>query len=530
MNQAEACIAAEQSDSSAIDITIDTTMTKLNRKRAPIPSILFHQDLNIDTPIGSETPASNIPTKTETTAPEGMKNDSTQPPSPMRTLKRKKRLSLLGLSGASPNGLAPPDTSMPFSPPPFQLSPSAQFSPTLPVISTPPESSSHTYSTPEKISPTIVISAPTSITPMVIEPSRPISPLATRPPQALPRIGSPERPYYSTVRANMNNGSLSSSTNLTTPPASPSSPTFLQSASSLGCSRSPASGGAPGNPDPNIDTGHLDANVPRRPVSMLDSNMAGEKASPKSQRPVSTSALETVPPLSPVSNSPVPISIPAQMHIRPSSPATSILSVLDPVQNYEEDEDEEAEYNQYGLSSSGIGRMLRERRSIEFREKEKGFHFPLLSLGRKRGRTLASADLQTRETEKDMTPSSRTLNSSRSYSGFGLGRGCSMSGEVEMRMALAERSLNANGGSDNGLESAFKFRQIQPRPSYDAEGDLVREKIGGRRLHKMRSTIGISSTSLTSPPSSPSRPKFGTKLKEMGINLLGKFQGDPSRS
>lgn len=99
-----------------------------------------------------------------------------------------------------------------------------------------------------------------------------------------------------------------------------------------------------------------------------------------------------------------------------------------------------------------------------------------------------------------------------------------MSGEVEMRMALAERSINANGGSTNGLEPAFKFRE-SPRPSCDGEG-LERRTSDGKRPLRMRSALGLSSASLTaSPPSSPSKPKIGSRLKEMSVSLFGKLQG-----
>jgi hypothetical protein len=234
----------------------------------------------------------------------------------------------------------------------------------------------------------------------------------------------------------------------------------------------------------------------------------------------------------------MPIPIPVQMHMRPSSPVRSILSVLDPAHGDEEgDEDDEHGYNQL---ESRFGKMLRERRSSNLKEKRArdtgggGYSFPLslsLSLGRRRGRTPDTDGLKSGK-EKNSIPMMPTLSSSRSYNGFGgfgVGRGCSMSGEVEMRMALAERS-NANGGSDNSLQPAFKFQENK-RPSYHVES-LIRGKSSRKKLMKMRSSIELSSSSpMAPPPSSPSKPKIGTRLKEFSINFLGKFQGgDANRS
>lgn len=534
MNHAEAITTAEQPTSSDMDMMIDTTITKTCKKRAPIPSILLHQDsTHTDTPIASQDPASQIPNMSETT--------TQVPPSPARLLKRKKRLSLIALSGANNSGLVPPCRSPPLSPPPLEYwSPPPQPPPTFPVIVTPPESPSQTCSPPGKFfSPSIVISPPASITPMMIEPSRPIPSPSTTPIQTLPRIGTPKRPYYSTVRAN--NRPASSVSPLSTPPASPSSSSF-SGAVSGGSRLSPTYCGTPGSPDQCV---HLDARGAQRPVSLLTdtSTVAGRddaSGSMKIHRPASTSAIDTVPPLSPVMvSSPIPIPIPVQMRMRPSSPARSILSVLDPAHGDEEGEsDDEAGYNQFGMSPTQLGRMLRKRKSSNLKEKVrgdgKGYHFPLslpLSLGRKRGRLSDSASSNSGK-EKDFAPAMPILTPSRSYnglSGFSLGRGCSMSGEMEMKMALAERSLNANGGSGSGLEPAFKFRE-SPRPSYDGE-DLARRKSTGKRLMRMRSTIGLSSSSLTtSPPSSPSKPKIGSKLKEMSASFLGRFQGDGNRS
>lgn len=212
--------------------------------------------------------------------------------------------------------------------------------------------------------------------------------------------------------------------------------------------------------------------------------------------------------------------------------------MLDPANG--EDEDEDMEYNQFGMGPGRFGKVLREKRSGKLKNKGKSkgetggsndFHFPLslsLSLGRKRGRGLTALGLGS-EKEKDLPPLP-VLSTSRSYAaigggGFSPGRGCSMSGEMEMRMALAERNLNANGDNGNGLQPAFRFQ----RPSCDvpAEGRMSRDKgSGGRKLIKMRSTIGFTSnSSMGSPTSSPSKPRIGSRLKEMSVNFLGRFHG-----
>jgi hypothetical protein len=157
-----------------------------------------------------------------------------------------------------------------------------------------------------------------------------------------------------------------------------------------------------------------------------------------------------------------------------------------------------------------------------------GYQFPLslsLSLGRKRGRTFATAN---QRLDKNDTLASPRLSHSQSCTGLGgigVGKGCSVSGEVEMRMALAERSLNANDYSANSLQPGFKFHKNH-RPTYDAEIQMTRSKSTGKKLMKMRSSIGLSSGSLTSSLSrSPSSLKIGSRLKEMSANFLGKFQG-----
>jgi len=229
------------------------------------------------------------------------------------------------------------------------------------------------------------------------------------------------------------------------------------------------------------------------------------------------------------------------MYMRPSSPLRNIPSALDPT-NGDDDKDEEEDmiYREYGMgSSSRFGKMLRGRRSGNLKDKHKsrgderggGYHFSLSlsrSLGRKRGGAYAAFAPGSEEREPD--PPLPTLLTGRGYGGvggFGPGRGCSMSGEMEMRMALAGRNINASSDNENGLSAAFRFRENQ-RPSCDGDCKMNRGK--GRKLIKMRSTIG--SNSLTaSPSSSQSKPRIGSRLKEMSFSFLGRFQGgDANRS
>jgi len=74
------------------------------------------------------------------------------------------------------------------------------------AILTPPGSHSDTCQTlSENILPSIVISTLTSTTLILLEPLQPVPPMATSSPQPLPRIRTPQRPYYSTVRAHLRN-------------------------------------------------------------------------------------------------------------------------------------------------------------------------------------------------------------------------------------------------------------------------------------------------------------------------------------
>ncbi|KAF9448557.1 hypothetical protein P691DRAFT_800577 [Macrolepiota fuliginosa MF-IS2] len=525
MNQTETFDASEQAFDSNMNATMNTTLTKIGRKRAPIPSILLHHDpSHIDTPVTSDIPALHIP-MAETTIEAGPKDIPAHSVPSSRTLRRqKKRLSLTNIATAATtpaNSLAPPDPNVPFSPPPFQRSHS-------PV--TPPNSPSRNISPFTSPSPTIVVSAPTTPTPTAADLSRPVPPSPPGPLPSLPRIGTPKRPYYTTVRANMSSRPASGMSQLSSPSASPTSQTF--SSASAGRSPSPASGGTPGSPDSSAY--YLTTSPAQRATSMIVNGVAvTENPTARIQRPHSTLPGVTVPPLPPVVDIPVPIPIPVQMHMRPSSPVRSILSVLDPANG--DDDDMDMEYNQFGVGSSrfGFGKALRERRSGNLRNKSSGgsgYHFPLsfsLSLGRKRGRAFTTSGLGS-EREVDTVPPLPVTSPTRSYAsigGFGPGRGCSMSGEMEMRMALAERSLNSNVDGRNGLEPAFKFQ----RPSYDGEGRMSRGKgAGGKKLLKMRSTMGLTSTSMKSPtssPSSPLKPRIGSRLKEMGVNFLGRFHG-----
>lgn len=443
-------------------------------------------------------------------------------------------MSLPSTGDLTPNYLAPPDPPVPFSPPPVPRSSQPECTPALPIVTTNSPNQHQNISRAANSSPSIVISGPSVSPSTLIDASRTIPSPAPIPSPALPRIGTPKRPYYTTVRASMNGRPSSSVSQFSTPPASPASPTF--SNASAGRSRSPASYGMPGSPDSSASMNRA-ADALQRPTSMvMDCTVPRGDDVAMTHRPASTPAIVTVPPLPPVVNPPLPIPIPVQMHMRPSSPVrSSILSVLDPAQCV--DEDEEMENSQFGMRPSHSGKALRERKSGNLKNKDKGrgdagkgsgYHFPLslsLSLGRKRGRGLGAFGLAS-EKEKEPIPPLPTLSSSRSYTGIGPSRGCSMSGEMELRMALAERNINANSNGEKGLKSAFKFRENQ-RPSYDGEGSKGRGKSGGRRLMKMRSSIGLSSSRLlpSSPPSSPSKPKIGSKLKEMSIHFLGKLQG-----
>lgn len=317
----------------------------------------------------------------------------------------------------------------------------------------------------------------------------------------------------------MNGRTGSSSSQLSTPPASPSSH---------------SSGGTFGSPESINHSHHHSAGMAQKSVSMIVDGTPMAVDGVGTHRPTPTSPIVTVPPLPPVIDIPIPIPIPVPRHMRPSSPVRSIPSVLDPVSDGDDKDEEEVPYREFGMgSTSRFGRILRERRSGNLKGKDKsrgdnggtgGYHFALSfsrSLGRKRGGTLAP---ESQEREPDLPLP--TLSMNRGYpsvGGVGPGRGYSMSGEMEMRMALAERNVNAGSENGNGLDAAFKFRENQ-RPSCDGDGRMNRGK--GRKLIKMRSTIGLTSGPFMASPSSPSsKPRIGSRLKEMSFSFLGRFQG-----
>jgi len=436
-----------------IGLNIDTTM-KTYESRVTMPSILLHQGrTHSDALTASET---------HTVDACGMNKDP--PFSSTKALKRKKRTSLKGISVAKSSSLIPPERSPPLSPPPENLQPPSSFPATL----TPPGSPSDACQTPEKISPSIVISTPTSTTPILLEPSWPIPPRAISSPQALPRIGTPQRPYYSTVRAHLRNNANISPSCLSTP-STPSTPV---------------------DGDPRLIYSD------RIGVSVLE----GEKT----YQP-SPAVLPFV--LAPSHTFP---STPVQMYSQSSqssSPPTHILSALDP--GYDDDDDSgEFQYLRSRTISARLRRVLRKRSSL------------WSCLGRKGGRPFEVSETKS-EKEIHYTTAMPALFPSRSFGSFGNMSGCSMSGEIEMRMAMAERNRNIDGAQS---ESAFRFHPT-PRPNYD-EGHLGRKKGNGRTLMKIRSSIGLSSrTSLTSLPPSPSRHNIGSKLKKMGASFFSKFSG-----
>ena len=438
-----------------IGLNIDTTM-KTYESRVAMPSILPYQDeTHSDALTASET---------HTVDAYGMNNTVNEtaakdPPfSSSKALKRKKRMSLKGISVAKSSSLIPPERSPPLSPPPENLQPPSSFPATL----TPPGSPSDTCQTPEKFSPSIVVSTPTSATPILLEPSRPIPPMAISSPQALPRIGTPQRPYYSTIRAHLRNNANISSPRLSTT-STPSTPV---------------------DGDPRLIYSD------RIGVSVLE----GEET----YQP-SPAVLPSV--LAPSHIFPL---IPVQMYSQPSSPPTHILSALDPGYN----DDEESQYIRSGTISARLRRVLRKRSSL------------WSCLGQKGGQPFEVSETKS-EKEVHYTTAMPALFPSRSFGSFGNMSGCSMSGEIEMRMAMAERNHNIDGVQS---ASAFRFHPT-PRPNYH-EGHLGRKKGNGRTLTKIRSSIGLSSrTSLTSLPPSPSRHNIGSKLKEMSASFFSKFSG-----
>ena len=177
-------------------LIMDTTM-KMG-ERETIPSILLHQDKTRSDVLAAAEMHTVNGCVMNTVANETAAKDPLF--SLAKTLKRKKRLSLKGIYIANSSSLAPPERSPPLSPPPENLQPPSSSLATL----TPPGSPSDTCQTPSKnILPTIVISTPTSTTLVLLEPSQPVPPMATSSPHPLPRIGTPQRPYYSTVRAHL---------------------------------------------------------------------------------------------------------------------------------------------------------------------------------------------------------------------------------------------------------------------------------------------------------------------------------------
>lgn len=474
MGQREAAVRVGQ----LIGLNIDTTICK---SRATVPSIFLHQDkTHNDAHTASETRTISTHMMNETVNEAAAKNP---PFSSTKALRRKKRLSLGGgISVNNNNSLAPPERSPPLSPPPESSQPSS-----FPVALTPPCSPSDTCPASEKISPGITLSTPTSTAPILIEPLRLIPPTARTPLQTLPRIGTPQRPYYSTVRANMRN--KANSTAPSTPSSAPSSPVDVDS-----------------------QFPHLDG----LSVSVL----GGEKIYQPIPAVPSVLSSRNLPP------------IPVQMYLQSSSHSRCILSALDPACDDDDDDGEEdEEYIRFRTSSALFNRVLRKRKSSDLGEKQSrgNSHFPWslpLSLGRKHPRPLGASDSKS-EKEVHLAPVMPALFPSRSFGSFGNMSGGSMSGEIEMRIALAERNLNSNGDQPS---PAFRFRP-SPRPSYDEEQQLSREKGNGNTLRRFRSSFGLSSgTSLASSPPSPSKPNIGSKLKEMKASFFGKFSGDANRS
>jgi len=440
-----------------IGLNIDTTV-KMYESRVTIPSILHQDKAHSDALTASEIHTVNA-CVTNKTVSETVAKDP--PFSSTKALKRKKRLSLKGISVAKSSSLTPPERSPPLSPPPKKLQPTSLSPATLMPLSSP----SGACPRPEEISPSIVISTPTSTTPILLEPSRPIPPMAISSPQALPRIGTPQRPYYSTVRAHLRNNANINPLRLSTPSTS----------------------STPVDGDPRLI--HSDSIG----VSVLE----GEKT----YQP-SPAVLPSV--LAPSHIFP---SIPVQMYSQSSSPPRHILSALDPGydDDDDDDDDEEYEYIRSRTISARLSRVLRKHWSC---------------LGRKGGRPFEVSETKS-EKEVHYTTAMPALFPSRSFGSFGTMSGCSMSGEIEMRMALAERNRNIDGVQST---SAFRFRP-SPRPNYD-EGHLGRKKGNSHTLMKIRSSIGLSSrTSSTSLPPSPSKHNIGSKLKEIGASFFSRFSG-----
>lgn len=430
MGHADAPIKASR----PIGLNVDTTM-KMYESSNPL-----HQDKTVSHASGTQIASGCVTNEmvNETAAKD-------PPFSSAKALKRKKQLSLREISVGKSSNLVPPERSPPLSPPPENLRPPSSFPATL----TPPGSPSDTCQIPENFSPSIVISTPTSTTPILLEPSRPIPLMAS--PQALPRIGTPQRPYYSTVRAHLRNISPS---RLSTPSSPVDGDSRLTHSVGIGVSE----GDKTYQPSPTV----------------LPSVLAPNHTFPSN---------------------------PSQMYSQSSSPPRHILSALDPDYDDDDDDDKEYEYIRSGTISARLSKVLRKRSSL------------WSCLGRKDGRLFGVSE--TKSEEVHYTTAMPALFPIRSFGSFGNMSGCSMSGEIEMGMALAERNQSA---------SALRFRPSS-RPNYD-ERHLGRTKDNGRTLMKIRSSIGLSSrTSLSSLPPSPSKHSIGSKLKEMGASFFSKFSG-----
>jgi len=131
-----------------------------------------------------------------------------------------------------------------------------------------------------------------------------------------------------------------------------------------------------------------------------------------------------------------------------SSPPTQILSALYP--GYDDDSTNEG-YNEASVRSRTIsarlGRALKKSSSSLWN-----------CFARKSGRLSEISETKSEKKEVRYTTATPPLFPSRSFGSLGTMSGCWMSGEIETRMALAEREreCNSEGGVQSG--SAFRFR------------------------------------------------------------------------
>jgi hypothetical protein len=463
--------------------------TEFGSKRTPIPKLLFHPGPTcvVDTnPSSGNAERSVLATVTS--------NKLSSPESPRSLRRAKKTLSLSRLVKPAADSLVPPHPMIPLSPPPVSVTNKPDVSDIHPIT---PNSltSRRKPSGVAKPVPKILCSPPTPPSPTC-----PSSGIQLSPPSSpvLPRIGTHQRPYYSTVRANKNSRSASDVSPPSSPSASPYSITF-PTLSSAQQSKSSVSGRS----ETSSNVGRLSPTCACSPAA----SYSNDHRHHTSQSPV-----VTVPPLPPL-RPPSPASFSFQTRVGAPSSGRGSLPALDLTQD--EDEDENASFPGPLGMKVWLVKYLGTKKAGTLKEKVKN---PLSLSPSSRRRHNRSSGLRS-DQRHEFIPPSPTLSTSQSLIGLRSTQGGSMSGEMELRMTLAERDINSGSGIGNSSAPSFSFRE-----NHNGR-ERGRGRSGGRKLIKARSSIEL--TSNLSPGSfptpEPSKPRIAMRLREiMGASFLGK--------